>query len=349
MAVLLMILGHTADAWTRGADRESAAFGRALLMSGFAAPLFLWLAGVGMAMSAGKVTRLEGRGAAVRAVVRRGLELFILAFLFRLQAFIVSPGSHPVTIFRVDILNVMGPAVAVAGLVWALGSRQGGHVSRVAAYGAAAIFVALLTPLVATMGVVDLLPLGLQWYVRPAGDLTTFTLFPWAGFVFAGAASGVLLARARNAGAEGRLQSTFAAAGLALVAAVHYLSTQPSLYPESSFWTTSPTWFAMRVGILMPAVAAMYALGAMASRRDWSLPALERFGRSSLFVYWVHVELVYGYATWPLHNTLPVWASLAGCAVFAALMFGAIALRDRVLEYWRSRPARQGAPQAATA
>ena len=46
------------------------------------------------------------------------LEIFILAFLFRLQAFIVSPGSSPVTLFRVDILNIMGPAMVVAGLVW---------------------------------------------------------------------------------------------------------------------------------------------------------------------------------------------------------------------------------------
>ena len=49
--------------------------------------------------------------AAVEMICRRGLEIFILAFLFRLQGFIVTPGSHPVTLFRVDILNIMGPAM----------------------------------------------------------------------------------------------------------------------------------------------------------------------------------------------------------------------------------------------
>ncbi len=53
----------------------------------------------------------------------RGVEIFLLAFLFRLQAFIVSPGSHPVTLFRVDVLNVMGPAMVVAGLLWAAASQ----------------------------------------------------------------------------------------------------------------------------------------------------------------------------------------------------------------------------------
>ena len=33
------------------------------------------------------------------------------------------------------------------------------------------------------------------------------------------------------------------------------------------------------------------------------------FGRASLFVYWVHVELAYGWFTQPLHQALPLpWA-----------------------------------------
>ena len=73
----------------------------------------------------GAVRRGGSRRDAAEAVCRRGLEIFILAFLFRLQAFIVSPGSHPVTLFRVDILNIMGPAIVAAGLVWALARIAG--------------------------------------------------------------------------------------------------------------------------------------------------------------------------------------------------------------------------------
>src|SRR5580765_4687809 len=120
IAVLLMIEAHTADAWTRVADKHSFRFGVAGILGGFAATLFLWLAGVGVALSATSITvRRQSTLAAVDAVCRRGLEIFILAFLFRLQAFIVSPGSHPVTLFRVDILNVMGPAIVASGVFWA--------------------------------------------------------------------------------------------------------------------------------------------------------------------------------------------------------------------------------------
>jgi len=350
LAVLLMIAWHTADAWTRAADRHSAAFGRALVLGGFAAPLFLWLAGLGVALTAERLARTcDSRGAVVRTICRRGLEIFILAFLFRVQAFIVSPGSYLVTIFRVDILNVMGPAIVAAGLVWAAGAN-----TRALAlwYGVVAAAIALLTPIVRTAAIVDVLPLWFQWYMKPAGDLTTFTLFPWAGFVFAGAACGVILATTDNTRAERRAQFAFAAAGLVLVAMGQYMSRRPSIYEQSEFWTSSPTWFAIRVGILMTALAVLYAISeVVANWAYWSLAwrSLERFGRSSLFVYWIHVELVYGYATWPLRGRLPLWGTLIACAAFSLLMYRAVVFRDRIAENWRTRPRDRPASQAATA
>src|SRR5436305_2864640 len=149
-----MIEWHTADAWTRVADRHSVAFGRVLVLGGFEAPLFLWLAGVGVALSATHLAcsapASGSRLVVVRTICRRGLEIFILAFLFRVQAFVVSPGSHPVTIFRVDILNVMGPAIVAAGLVWAAAAST----AAVAIwYAALSSTVALLTPVVRTVAI----------------------------------------------------------------------------------------------------------------------------------------------------------------------------------------------------
>jgi uncharacterized membrane protein len=345
-----MIEWHTVDAWTRAADRHSAAFGRALVLGGFAAPLFLWLAGLGVALSAGRRARNgEPPGVVVQTICRRGLEIFILAFLFRLQAFIVSPGSHPVTIFRVDILNVMGPAIVAAGLVWAAGA---GASARVALFAAAAAAVALLTPIVRTAAIVNMLPLWFQWYMKPAGDLTTFTLFPWAGFVFAGAACGVILAGTGTPRVERRVQVAFALVGLGLIAMGQYMSKRPSIYEVSEFWTSSPTWFAIRVGVLMTAVAVLYATAdAAAHWAHWHLEwrPLARFGRSSLFVYWIHVELVYGYATWPVHGRLPLWGTLIAYGAFCLLMYRAVIFRDRVVENWRARPRARSAPRTATA
>src|SRR5262249_28713598 len=120
VAVLLMIEAHAIDAWTRPASKGSDAYGIGVLLGGVAAPMFLWLAGLGTAMAAARAAERTGsRSRAVEAGIRRGLEIFVLAFFFRLQAFIVSPPSTLLKLFRVDILNVMGPAMAAAAVLWA--------------------------------------------------------------------------------------------------------------------------------------------------------------------------------------------------------------------------------------
>jgi uncharacterized membrane protein len=338
-----MIEAHTIDAWTRTSDKQTVFYGYLSILGGFAAPLFLWLAGLGVVLSATRAAERTGnRTAAVEAAVRRGLEIFILAFLFRLQAFIVSPGSHPVTIFRVDVLNIMGPAMVAAGLLWAISSRA---IGRVTIFAAVTALIALATPIVRATPLVDDLPTWLQWYLRPAGEHTTFTLLPWAGFVFAGAASGAVLSAARGSGIERRALRLIGATGALLVAAGFVAATRPSIYTvPSSFWTSSPTWFAIRVGVLMLTLTALSTVpvatettgarwrdrvvGALV--RWWQVP-LSTLGRASLFVYWIHVELVYGYTSWFWRRRLPVWVSLVAYASFAALMYGMVVARDRYL------------------
>src|SRR3954467_7455653 len=213
IAVLLMIEAHTLDAWTslKPAVRRTIGFRDATVLGGFAAPLFLWLAGLAVVLAATRsADRTGSRRAATAMICRRGLEIFILAFLFRVQGFVVTPGSHPVTIFRVDILNVMGPAIVVAGLVWGLLRSKPARVIWYALFAAA---FAMATPIVRSAPIVDALPVWLQWQVRPFGEFTIFTFFPWAGFVFAGGAVGALMTMARDERAERRLQAALGVVG----------------------------------------------------------------------------------------------------------------------------------------
>jgi uncharacterized membrane protein len=360
IAVLLMIEAHTVDAWTRLNVRHTIPFRDATVLGGFAAPLFLWLAGLAVVLAATRAAERTGsRRAAAEMICRRGLEIFILGFLFRLQGFIITPGSHPVTLFRVDILNIMGPAVAVAGLVWGVARST---TALVTWYAAIAGAFAMATPIVRSAHAVDALPLWIQWYVRPFGEFTIFTLFPWAGFVFAGGALGALIAATRHERDERRLQAIVGATGVALMILGFYTAERSSIYASSSFWTSSPTWFAIRLGILMIALAAIYAcqaaLVAFNSRAAAATPAggsapidpLARLGRSSLFIYWIHVELVYGYASWLWRHRLPLWGTALGYVAFCMLMYRAIGWRDLAVRRWRNRPRRmRHASQAASA
>ena len=62
LAVLIMILWHTMDSWTSPAARHNAMFAFITLAGGWAAPLFLFLAGVSVAL-AGESSLINALGA----------------------------------------------------------------------------------------------------------------------------------------------------------------------------------------------------------------------------------------------------------------------------------------------
>jgi hypothetical protein len=49
------------------------------------------------------------------------------------------------------------------------------------------------------------------------------------------------------------------------------------------------------------------------------------------------VELVYGYATWPLRRHLRVWQALIAFAIFTLVMYGVLIVRDRLMDHWSRR------------
>jgi fucose 4-O-acetylase-like acetyltransferase len=143
---------------------------------------------------------------------------------------------------------------------------------------------------------------------------------------------------------ETRVQFAFAAAGAAIVGLGFYAAAQPSIYRQSSFWTSSPTYFAIRVGLLTVGLATIYAIARVVEVRGGRWLVLERLGQHSLFIYWIHVELVYGYASWLWRHRLPLWATALACLAFCALMYDAIAIRDALVA---RRPPRRQTPATA--
>jgi uncharacterized membrane protein len=327
IAVLIMIEAHTIDAWTRTADRGSSLFNWAVIVGGMGAPLFLFLAGVAVVLAAESRARTLGDKRAARLVRRRGWEIFALAFLFRLQSYILGWGSSLQGLLKVDILNIMGPSIVLTACIW---QWSGTPKKRAAAFAVTAATLAVATPLVRATPVLDPLPDALEAYLRPLAGRTTFTFFPWAGFVLAGAVPGVAIAAARgNTAACRRMATTCAGAG-ALLAVVGYgTSWLPSIYESSSFWTSSPTFFCLRVGLLILGISLAF----LWERRPWPHGPggpVVMLGASSLFVYWIHVEMVYGVLSAPLRRQLPLGGAFAGFLAFSALMLAVVLVKNHL-------------------
>src|SRR5436190_3955861 len=109
LACVLMFQTHCYDAWLGGAARDSKFAMWSHLGGTFPAPLFLFLAGISVAIIADKLLQ---KGASARQigkkVVTRGAEILGLGLLFRLQEYVISWGWAPCSdLFRVDILNTI--------------------------------------------------------------------------------------------------------------------------------------------------------------------------------------------------------------------------------------------------
>ncbi len=347
LAILIMIEAHVLDAWTLPADRKTLAFGASAILAGFAAPMFLFLAGASVALAASSRARRTGDAAGAAADVRRrGWQVFWLAYLFRFQAYLLNPKAMLAGLLKVDILNIMGPSIVAAAALWQAGA---GYRRRLLVLGGAALAVTLVTPLVRTAPMAWL-PDPLEWYVRPVPGRNNFTFFPWAGFVFAGAMIGVLLDGARDPRAERRLHAVVGPAALGFTAACYAASYLPSLYADSHFWTSAPTFFLLRVGVVTATLSAAFAWEqrrrVFGDRPEWG--PMGRFGRSSLFVYWIHVEMVYGIVTHPLHRNLRFGSAVLGFAALSGLMYLLVVAKDGAASRWSAwRRARQEVPEVA--
>ena len=317
IAVMIMFIAHATDAWTREADRGGATFYWRDIISGFGAPLFLLLAGVAIAYSgASKVRRGESHTAAARQLANRGWQIFGIAFLFRAQMYVTSLFYRWRSFFKVDILNIMGPSIAAAGWTWGLGRSTA---TKVLVLLVPTILIPIATPYIRIADFLAVLPDPLEAYFRPASTFAAFTLFPWAAFVFAGAVIGVLLEAAKDRDAEARRVWMLTAAGAALAIGAYAASFLPSPFANSYFWTTSPAFFYLRVGIMLSAFGLAWIWSEVLWRDRWQPFVL--LGQTSLFVYWVHVQLVYGYFTKPIYRVLPFWGSLAGVVLLTIVMY----------------------------
>ena len=324
VAVLIMVEAHTLDSWTLVSDRTRPAYGWAMVLGGFGAPVFLFLAGIALALGAGSRLRKGHTAAEAAAMMRkRGWQIFGLAFLFRLQSWLISGGAPSLTLLKVDILNIMGVSMLAAAVLWGAGR---GRWSRGWILAGAAVAVAMLTPIVRTTGLLSPLPDPIEAYLRPFPGRTTFTLFPWGGFLLAGGAVGIWLDAALTDSQERLTNLGLAAVGIAVAAGGYAASFLPPIYEETNFWTSSPTFFFFRLGILIVTLPLAYAWNLLPGR--WS--PLRELGLSSLFVYWIHVEMVYGVLSTPLHRRLPFEQAVMAFVIFSVFLYGLVRLKERV-------------------
>jgi hypothetical protein len=150
------------------------------------------------------------------------------------------------------------------------------------------------------------------------GNQGQFSLFPAVAFLFAGAFVGSILGDRTSRESERR----FHLAALAVGAGVFLLGVALDAAPvlSSIAWLQPAAVVTWRTSAILVLLAMSFWWLAW-SRAPGRWHPLIVFGQTSLFVYWVHVELSYGSISYGLWKSLTFPWALTAYALLTAVMY----------------------------
>jgi uncharacterized membrane protein len=336
-AALIMLQGHVFHSFTRNDLREGGVFVFSQFVGGVPPAVFLFLAGVtfGFIMY-GQELKGVGPGGRWAASLRRAGYILLVAFAFRLQLWIFSWGQSPAgDLLRVDVLNCMGFALAVMSVMSLFPATD-----RVRLCAILGLAIACASPLVSQI----------EWGATPwivksylAPDHLFFGFFPWAAFVAFGLSFGTLL-RSLNEEQIPQLMLWTGLAGLITAVGAHTFSNLGiSLYSKSDFWLDNPLLILIKLGVILIFVSFAYIWHRQPAAQNWSW--IRQFGVTSLLVYWVHIELVYGrwLGAWKERLSVEQTALAAAGIIGLMLLLSVVRtnfpkIRTGVANLWQSTP-----------
>jgi hypothetical protein len=286
LAAFIMLQGHSFHSFTRSDLRGDGPYVLSQFLGGEAPALFLFLTGITFAFL---MDSRERQGFAafdrVKAALRRSGYLFALAFAFRISLFLMGfPGSPASELLRVDILNCMGLTTLLLAPMAVFTT-----VDRIRLCTILGLLIAVLSPLVSQLDSAQL-PWVIQAYFVPSYNY--FGFFPWGSFLAFGMAAGSVFRLVKKEDL-GKVAQWMMLIGLGSILGAQYFSSLPySIYTKTEYWLNSPALVIVKLGVVLVVLsfAWVWANGAIAHR--WSLFC--QLGTTSLLVYWVHIELVYG-------------------------------------------------------
>jgi uncharacterized membrane protein len=319
LAVVIMLQGHVFHSFTRNDLRNDGPYVLSQFFGGIGPAIFLTLTGITLAflMDRGQRQELPMSERWFRALRRAGY-LFMLAFLFRIQLWSFAFGQSPWTdLFKVDVLNCMGLSIALMSIMAVFKTAERVRLSAVLG-----IVIAAAAPVISSMNWTWMPPEIYNYFVP---NYNYFSFFPWAAFIAFGLSIGSLL-RLVKPEEMNRLMQWGCITGFALILGGQYFSNLPySIYSKSEFWLNSPLLILMKLGAVMLVFGFAYLWTEYAVKGNWSW--VRQLGTTSLLVYWVHIELVYGrwFGYFKENLSTPAVCVAAICVV--ALMLGLSVLR----------------------
>lgn len=285
-AAVIMLQGHVFDSFTRKGLRNDGPFVLSQFLGGMPPAIFLLLTGITFAFLMDSQERKNAKPwQRIVAALKRSRYLFLLAFLFRIQMYVFGfPTSPAGELLRVDILNCMGMAMLLFAPMAVFSTFE-----RIRLCLILGLVIAGLAP------AISMIPEGsVPWIVRSYffPSYNYFGFFPWAAYLAFGLAFGSILRVVKREDLA-RVMEWSLGIGLGVAGLSYYFSNLPySIYTKSEFWLNSPALVLIKLGVVLAMLSAAYLWVNLGALERWSL--FRQLGTTSLLVYWVHIEIVYG-------------------------------------------------------
>lgn len=338
LAVVFMIQWHAFDAWLTPAAKQESVNWLIRHMGGLPARMFLLLVGVSAAIRfESQLARGTDTATMRRQPLVRGLQILGLAYVFRLQEHILAgfKGGWPM-LFRVDILNAIGFSLVLVALI---AVPRGGRPRYWVALLGAALFLGL-GPIIGPTHFFPAWTRPLTSYIGGPRPMAYFPIFPWGAWALLGVVVGhVWVRHGRDARGQAR---TFLLTGLLGVAItgsvilVRAIDPYVIRYPSDLAQQMGPGAFFFRLGIIFALAAVAWVVTRLSGDR---FSVMKQLGRTSLLIYWIHVNLCYGGIARPLRGQLGIARATVWILGLIALMLVVSLLRTRYYDGVRDRVA----------
>jgi hypothetical protein len=332
LGALIMLNGHVWHSYLKPELKTSGIYQLTQFIGGMPPALFLFLTGVTLAFL---MDSTERRGLSTRARViealKRSRYLFLLAFAFRVQLWIFGLPAAWEGLLKVDVLNCMGFSIAIFAVMAAFRT-----VERIRLCAVLGLAIAFLSPVVSQMNWSGV-PWMLRAYLVP--DYNFFGIFPWSAYLAFGISLGSII-RTVPPDLTDRMMQWGALTGGALILLCQYFAgSSLNIYPKSDYWLDSPAQVLTKVGVLLLMVSAAFVWTRYGAKPGWSW--IRQFGTTSLLVYWVHIELVYGKASWFFKDSLTIPQTVFAAAIVIPLMLMVSTMQTH-RERWKEALAQMG-------
>jgi hypothetical protein len=179
----------------------------------------------------------------------------------------------------------------------------------------AGLAIAAASPLISQLSWSGLPPLA-RSYLAP--DYASFGFFPWAAFVAFGISAGSLFRLLESDQLDRTMPWVALGGGTLLISSQYFPMFPAAQYGKSEFWLNSPFMILGKLGAIFLILAFAYLWTKYADGR-WSW--VRQLGTTSLLVYWVHIELIYGRWLGSWHASLDLGqAALAALVVIVSMV-----------------------------